>query len=94
MPGSSGFHARKHVNMRWVVICGMPKALQKAPSSRRGAHRQLDPQIKAEVERSAIELATDHFEALGYHIDSVEADNVGWDLEAVHRQTAALYGWK
>jgi hypothetical protein len=29
-------------------------------------------------------LAVAHFEDLGFVADSVEGDNLGWDLEAIH----------
>jgi hypothetical protein len=34
------------------------------------------------IEKSAVNLAWDHYESLGYKVISVENDNVGWDLEA------------
>lgn len=49
---------------------------------RGGVPRQQDPLKKAKVEKAAIELVTAHYEAMGYIVNSVERDNVGWDLEA------------
>lgn len=49
---------------------------------RGGAARQQDPLKKAKVEKAAIELVTAHYEKMGYIVNSVEQDNVGWDLEA------------
>lgn len=45
---------------------------------------QADPLLRQRVERDAVEVTIKHYERLGYTVDSVENDNVGWDLEAVH----------
>jgi hypothetical protein len=52
-----------------------------------GRAHQQDPLKRAQVEQAAILLTTRHFEALGYNVDSVETDNVGWDLDCVHRES-------
>lgn len=44
--------------------------------------RQVDLFVRQQVEKIAIEVASDHFTSLGYQVDSVEADNAGWDLNA------------
>jgi len=44
---------------------------------------EQDQEKKAQVEKAAIRACCDHFENLGYKVDSVEKDNVGWDLEAM-----------
>jgi len=44
--------------------------------------RQVDPEKRIKVEKAAIEVVTKHFEGIGYHVRSVQEDNVGWDLEA------------
>jgi len=44
--------------------------------------RQPDVFKRQEVERSAIKKVKEYFEALNYNVNSVEKDNVGWDLEA------------
>ena len=46
--------------------------------------RQPDPSRRQEVERIAVECVTAHYNQIGYRVDSVEKDNVGWDLNAVH----------
>jgi hypothetical protein len=46
------------------------------------AARQSDLLIRQRVEKIAIEMASAHFTSLGYVVESVEADNVGWDLYA------------
>ena len=44
---------------------------------------QPDPLLRQKVERIAVETTTSHFKRLGYTVDSVEQDNIGWDLNAV-----------
>jgi Domain of unknown function (DUF3883) len=41
-----------------------------------------DQEKKAKVEKAAIRTCCAHFENLGYDVNSVEKDNVGWDLVA------------
>jgi hypothetical protein len=45
--------------------------------------RQPDPLLRQRVEQIAVETTTAHFTHLGYRVESVENDNVGWDLNAV-----------
>ena len=45
--------------------------------------RQPDPSRRQEVERIAVKRVRAHYEEKNYRVDSVERDNVGWDLEAV-----------
>ena len=52
-----------------------------------GNPHQPDPFKRLRVEEVAIDLVTRHFERLGYKVKSVEKDNAGWDLNAIHRQT-------
>lgn len=59
-------------------------------SKRRGVARQQDPLKKAKVEKAAIEAITTHYEKMGYVVDSVESDNVGWDLEATESAITLL----
>ena len=47
-----------------------------------GQPRQPDPYKRQRVEQIAITLTTGYYANLGYSVDSVEKDNVGWDLEA------------
>jgi hypothetical protein len=39
------------------------------------------------VEEVAMVLATQRFEGLGYEVKRVHKENLGWDLNAIHRQT-------
>ena len=50
----------------------------------RGSARQNDPLKRMEVETKAVKFVTKHYKKLGYEIDSVEKDNVGWDLNATN----------
>jgi hypothetical protein len=50
----------------------------------KGTARQNDPLKRMEVETKAVKFVTKHYKKLGYEIDSVEKDNVGWDLNATN----------
>jgi len=43
---------------------------------------QPEPPLRQQVEIVAVERTTAYFSGLGYRVDSVERDNVGWDLNA------------
>jgi hypothetical protein len=49
---------------------------------KKGRSWQPDPHRCQKVEGRAIDLVVEHYTRLGYAVDSVEKDNVGWDLEA------------
>jgi len=49
--------------------------------------RRTDPEHNAKVEMAAINLVWEYYENLGYELNSVEKDNVGWDLEASQNKT-------
>jgi hypothetical protein len=75
--------------LRYVAAGGNISVLGKnnsKPPKKPGMHLS-DPQKNAKVEHAAIDLATRYFEEFDYVVDSVEGDNVGWDLNAVHSQT-------
>ncbi len=42
------------------------------------------------IERAAIKKAWEHYEKQGYDLSSVEADNVGWDIEATKGEEILL----
>ncbi len=44
--------------------------------------RRTDPEMRSKVENAAIALIWERYERKGYSLESVEKDNVGWDLEA------------
>lgn len=49
---------------------------------RGGVARQPDVLRRQQAERVAVETTTAFFEGLGYTVDSVESQNLGWDLTA------------
>lgn len=49
--------------------------------------RSTDPEHNSKVEKGAVKLVYKYYEDLGYSVDSVEKDNVGWDLEAYQNMT-------
>jgi hypothetical protein len=55
-----------------------------------GTPHQPDPFKRLKVERMAIELVTRYYTSIGYTVDSVEEDNLGWDLNVIHRLTSAI----
>jgi hypothetical protein len=76
--------------LKYVAAGGEISAfLRKKGLKRLGKAYQPDPYIRSRVERRAVDLVTQQFEALGYEVDSVARDNVGWDLNALHRYTGA-----
>ena len=57
------------------------------PIGGKGSARQVDSLKRIEVEKSAIEVVTRYYRALGYLVESFEKDNVGWDLTATINKT-------
>ena len=47
-----------------------------------GRKGQTDPEHNAKVEKAAVQVVRKYYSRLGYVVESVETDNVGWDLEA------------
>jgi hypothetical protein len=50
--------------------------------ARPGVKYRSNPKDRVEVEQAAVAATTAHFARQGYSIDSVQKDNVGWDLRA------------
>lgn len=48
-----------------------------------GLRRQPDVFKRMAVEKAAIETVANHYKSLGYEVESVERDNIGWDLTAI-----------
>lgn len=65
----------QYVETRRVLIAPQPEGSSPA--------RQPDLLLRQRVEQVAIETTAAYFTGLGYRVDSVEKDNLGWDLEAV-----------
>jgi hypothetical protein len=55
-----------------------------------GAPRQIDPVLRAKVERAAIECVVAHYEGQGYECARVERENRGWDLEFTRGEVTLL----
>lgn len=60
------------------------KKFKPAIGKKRG---KQDQERKAQIEQAAIRLSREHYENLGYSVESVEKDNLGWDLEAKSGKT-------
>ena len=72
---------------RYVESGGKISPVENGPRRKAGGNpHQPDPFKRVRIEEVAVDLVTRHFEELGYKVDSVEKDNVGWDLNAIHRQ--------
>lgn len=69
---------------RALELVGGKLASPKAAKGRKG---KQDQEHKVKIEKSAIRLCCEHFEGLGYTVESVEKDNLGWDLEAASGKT-------
>ncbi len=54
---------------------------------RKSGNRQLDLLKRIEVEKKAVLHVTKYYERLGFKVQSVEKDNVGWDLTATDTKT-------
>lgn len=93
--GKNGFgqkniwYAERNPNFIKIVKDYIFKNIIPTSTSRRGAKsipRQVDPLTRQRIERKAILLTTKHYEKEGYTVSSVEKDNVGWDLTAIHNE--------
>lgn len=61
------------------------RVIHPAKQERKGIKpTQADPLLRQRVERDAVKVTFNYYKELGYTVDSVENDNVGWDLEAVY----------
>lgn len=47
-------------------------------------HRQPDPLTRLLVEQTAVAITWAYYESLGYELETVERDKVGWDLTATN----------
>lgn len=57
------------------------------PARKGGKGWQSDIERRQLIETAAIRAVWNHFEALGYELESVEKENRGWDLEATFGET-------
>lgn len=68
-------------------IKSVQKYLQSGASASNTVRRHgvtIDQEKKVRVELAAVKLCCNYFEGLGYAIDDVSENNLGWDLEAKH----------
>src|SRR5206468_6509481 len=54
-------------------------ASEPSASEGSGVAHQTDPFLRQKIERVAIEVTAAQFTQLGYDVDSIEHDNMGWD---------------
>lgn len=92
MGQSNVWYADKNPNfvklVRDYIFNGkIPKPPKPPKPPTRGGARQPDPLKRIEVERCAIEFVVNHYEELGYLVESFEKDNLGWDLTATNNRT-------
>lgn len=82
------WHADKpesaHIVKRVLELLGGKRA---KPAAAKHHKAKQDQERKAKIEKAAIRLCCEHFEELGYSVESVEKDNSGWDLEATSGKT-------
>jgi hypothetical protein len=71
-PGQEEFLARVAKALRVGAVPPAPPGKRATP----------DQAQKVKVEKAAIRMTWEHYERLGYTVQSVEPDNAGWDLEA------------
>lgn len=76
-PQNSGLRQRVIDYIETRHVPSEPRGRQSMPGA-----RQMDPFRRKEIEERAVELVVAHYQAMGYGVNSVEKDNVGWDLEA------------
>ena len=73
-------HRQLRLNvLRYVELRRLPNV----PQPEGSAPRQSDPLLRQQIERIAVETTVAYFTRLRYRVESVERDNVGWDLHAV-----------
>ncbi|MFZ3214283.1 MAG: hypothetical protein WA188_22480 [Terriglobales bacterium] len=69
-----------------ISVIGEDGKKNKKPTTP-GSPRQQDINKKQRIERIAMDLTSRHFGSLKYNIVPIYKDNLGWDLDAVHRYT-------
>jgi len=84
-PQNSKFRARV---LKYVASGGKNTVRESKSRPNPGSKpHQPDPYKRLRVEKAAIDLVARHFKSIGYKVDSVERDNLGWDLNAAHSET-------
>ena len=65
-----------------LVVDQIRRLIKGKPGPPQSKTRKMDPEHNVKVEKAAVRTVRKYFERLGYTVESVERDNVGWDLEA------------
>ena len=82
---NSAFRAKV---FKYVESGGNISSVENGPRRKAGGNpHQPDPFKRLRVEEVAMVHATRHFEGFGYEVKRVHKENLGWDLNAIHRQT-------
>ena len=63
-------------------VLGFMEGYEAKAKPRRGFSRTTDPDHNKLIEQTAVKHCWDMYVKAGYHVRSVEKDNLGWDLEA------------
>jgi len=69
------------------IFLGLQPVVSPPGTKGKGTPRQRDLLKRLKVEQKAIECVCDYYTNQGYVVDSVEKDNVGWDLTATDHET-------
>lgn len=74
-------------DFRYRVIKFIDTYEKKYVSRKPITKKSINVDIKKKVEIAAVKKVTDYYKNLGYEVRSVEADNIGWDLEIKRKKT-------
>lgn len=66
------------------IFYGIFPKMSQSSQPKRSSPRQTDVLKRIEVETKAIKFVTKYYQRMGFSVESVEADNVGWDLTAIN----------
>lgn len=66
--------------LKYIESRELPESLTNDTKGNSG--HQPDPLIRQKVEKAAVKKTIKHFTKIGYQVNSVESDNLGWDLNA------------
>ncbi|MBE7464242.1 MAG: DUF3883 domain-containing protein [Planctomycetes bacterium] len=68
--------------LKYVRTGQLAHRLNSKPKSGGSIRRQVDPALRAKVERAAMRIVVRRFKGDGFDVLPVHKDNLGWDLEA------------
>lgn len=75
------------VDFKIDVLKHIEKYEKKKNKRQQAVCRQSDPQSRKKIETVAINEIIKEYTERGFNVISVESENLGWDLEAVHKRT-------